>query len=336
MLINVNNLRLKIIMARRIEVTGNEAQRAMTWLERGTSRIARIAALVLLATAATSVAVAGPFDRFDRMTCGQVQLPSEKKFRRVVRNFESNETLDIEGPSWNDTLLLDCKFRNVRGDAIRIRNVRNLTIQGCDIKNISGIGILLRSTGSTSNVTLINNRIENTGSDGIEAAKREADRIDHTGLVIAGNTIKTTGKRGRKGLQHAIYSQASDAVIVSNVIKSNREGNGISIRSSGYVACNQISGRSRTDKPGIRYYADHATGPTRRLVIRNNTITGSSVGIDIVAPPDGNGNRPAMLVRDFEITGNTSSSSRVVAIDEYWLDTTLFDITESNNKKTTK
>lgn len=292
--------------------------------------LAGVIALAILSMA--SATAAGALDRYDQPSCTKMQQPQEKNFKRVVRDFKSNKTLVIEGPKWNDTLIIGCVISDVKGDGISVRNVRNLTIMGCDISDVSETGIRLRSTGSTSNVTIIGNRIEDTGSDGISAAKREKNGVDHTNLVIGWNTLRNTGKRGRDGLQHAIYSQASDAVIVSNVIKANREGNGISIRSSGIVACNSISGTSKSRKPGIRYFADHSSGPSSRLVIRNNTISGAVVGIELIEPPRAKKKKPGSLVHKFEISGNRSTSNPVFAVDEFWLKSSFATISQWNNK----
>ncbi|MBC2835216.1 right-handed parallel beta-helix repeat-containing protein [Paragemmobacter straminiformis] len=262
-------------------------------------------------------------------------MPRVPAYKRVVRDLDVTRTLDIEGPEWNDTLVLGCNVHKVRGDGIRIRNVRNLTIRGCHISDIKGVGILLRSTGGTSGVWLVDNLIEGTDSDGIAAAQRAEDGVDHTGLVIGWNRIDTTGRRGHDGRQHGIYSQASDAVIVSNRISGPREGNGISVRSSSLVACNTVSGTSRDDKPGIRYYADHVTGPSKALIIRGNRVTGSSVGIDIMDPPGRNADRMDDIVRSVEVTGNRSERF-VLTIAHFWLKNKLIKLLQKNNEEIQK
>lgn len=289
---------------------------------------------VVVATAVTATAAEPRSSSwFDRAECGQIKAPRSPGFRRVLSNFRSSKTLEIDGPSWNDTLIVGCKISGVNGDGIRIRNARNVTIKDCEIENVSGNGILLRSTGSTSNVSILSNRIRNTGKDGIAATQREAQGIDHPGLVIGWNTISDTGQRGREGLQHSIYSQASDAVIVKNVIQSRREGNAISIRSSGFVACNRISGVSRSGKPGIRYYADHNSGQSRQLVIRNNSIRGAETGVDLMAPPGKNRRRAQALVREIEISGNQSNARSVVKIDKFWLRSPSIRLSQANNSR---
>lgn len=319
---------------RRRKLTKDTTHCAPQWIFRTGTAVAICG--LFMTSASMKMALSGTFANFARAGCTQLSATSEHGYKRILRDFESNKTLEIDGPEWDDTLIVGCRITDVEGDGIRIRNVNNLTIKGCTIKNVGGRGIALRSTGGTTNVTIIGNRIENTGSDGISAAQREANGIDHLGLVIGWNFIKDTGKSGRDGRQHSIYSQASDAVIVSNTISSGREGNGISIRSSGLVACNQISGTSRSRKPGIRYFADHASGPSSKLVIRNNSINNSIVGIELIAPPKANERKAYKLVKKFEIYGNKSTSTPVVAIDPFWIDNASVAISLWDNKEIKK
>ncbi len=295
-----------------------------------------IRAVAIVATSGmvlSAPAAAGPLEQYRGLSCGQMREPAPSGYKRVVKDLSSNKTLDIEGPEWNDTLVLNCHIKNVKGDGIRIRNVRNLTIQGCEIENVSGAGIAMRSSGGSENVSIIGNRIEDTGSDGISAAKREARGVDHTGLLIGWNVVRNTGERGRDGYHHGIYTQVSDAVVIANTVKADRDGNAISVRSSGLVACNEIAGRSRSGKPGIRYFADHSTGPSGKLLIRNNFITGTDVAVELIRPSDAYARRPKSIVRVFDIRGNRSTAQNVVAVDDYWSDRRIFEISLNDNKR---
>lgn len=268
---------------------------------------------------------------FSTLGCDSTLTVSETQFRRVIRNFTSHTTLEIDGPEWNDTLIVDCHISGVDGDGITIKNVRNLTIKGCLIEDVSGSAIRLRSTGSSQNVVLFDNHIDGAGEDGISAAKRERDGVDHTHLVIAKNFVRNTGLRGRRGLQHAIYSQASDAVIFGNTIRAKREGNAISVRSSGLVACNDIAGVSRDGKPGIRYYADHTAGPSDHLTIRDNMISGTSIAVEIRDPPSRYRKRTQYLVHRFSIFGNRTSADTPVYIHDFWTKNSAFDVFMDDN-----
>ncbi len=252
------------------------------------------------------------------VVCGTPIQASASNYVRVVRDINQSSTLSIEGPSWNDTMILGCVIDGANGDGIEIRNVKNLAIVGCTIKNVSGSGIRVRSTGSSDGVRLIDNQILNVGRDGISAAKRVKDNVDHTNLLVAGNVIEDSGRRGRSGLTHGIYSQVSDVTIFGNEVRGKRDGNGISIRSSGLVACNRISGPSRDGKPGIRYFADNYSGSSRTLIIRDNEVRGSTPAVDIREPDSWAKRKTEALVTDIRISNNRSNSGKPVIVHKYW------------------
>ena len=224
------------------------------------------------------------------------------------------------------SLVEGCRVSNVDGDGIVIRNVRNLAIFDCQIQSVEGTGIRLRSSDGTADVWIIENRIEDTGKNGISVAKRFGDGVDHIGLVIVDNQVSDTGKLSDEGLAHGIYAQSSDVIVFGNSVSGERDGNGISIRSSGLVACNNISGRSSDGKPGIRYFADHVSGPTRRLVIRENVIRDASPAIHLMQPSETILRRPSGLVTEFVIANNRAASEDLVSIDEFWWGFGAFDL----------
>lgn len=257
--------------------------------------------------------------KFAAMRCSEPYKIDRRAFKKIRRIEEPLErTLSIEGPDWNDTILDGCEIRNPSGSGIEIRNVKNFAVTNCSITGATGTGIRVRSSGATQNVQIVDNVIMNVGDNGISAAKRVKDNVDHTGLVIAGNMVIESGTRGQKGRDHGIYSQVSDAVIFGNEISGTRDGNGISIRSSGIVACNKISGRSKADKPGIRYFADNYTGPSRRLIIANNVIRDASPAVHLRKPDGWTKKKPEALVMEFVITGNSANSSPTVKVAKFW------------------
>lgn len=258
--------------------------------------------------------------RFDDMSCSQAMRPDPSNYVRTVRDLKSSSTVSLDGPAWDNTLIIGCEIDGARGDGIEIRNVKNLTIYGCTIKDVRGTGIRIRSTGSTSGVKIVGNTIKNAGENGVSAAKRIGDGVDHTNLVIMDNIVENSGRKGKKGLTHGIYSQVSDVTIFRNQVIGKRDGNGISIRSSGVVACNTVSGKSRSKKPGIRYYADNYSGPSRRLIIRDNVISGSSPAINIRTPDSWAKRKTEALVTDFIIANNQTNARDKVAVDDFWDD----------------
>lgn len=268
---------------------------------------------------------------FENLGCGVELRPDPSIFIRKVKDLELNETLNIEGSKWNNTLVEGCRISDVDGDGIRIRNVRNIAIFGCQIQAVQGTGIRLRSSGGTENVWIIENTIENTGKNGISVAKRFAAGVDHKNLIIIDNDVSDTGNLGKEGLAHGIYAQSSEVTIFGNSVEGERDGNGISIRSSGLVACNNISGLSRDGKPGIRYFADHVSGPSRSLVIRDNLIRDASPAIHLMRPSRKVLERPSGLVLDFVIVDNRATSENLLSIDEFWWGLRVFELKARGN-----
>lgn len=171
----------------------------------------------------------------------------------------------------DNTLIINAVFHSIDDHAIMLRNVSNVYIKDCVIYDITGFGILLRGTGSTSNVTIDGCQIFNTSSSGIMASQRWEDGVDHPNLVIKNNTIFDNGLNEH---EHNIYVQSTDSLIENNTVY-NSSGNGISIRSSGIIRNNVIWGSA---KSCIRYYNDHVPGASDTIKIENNTCQLENAG----------------------------------------------------------
>jgi len=206
-------------------------------------------------------------------------------FTTVIQGEVFTETLVLEGEQWNNTLIEDCSFPDIDGEGILLRDVENVVIHDCTFENINGQAAIRGSiTGGTKGVIIDGNDISSTTENGITFGQRAADGVDHQNLVIKNNLISNTGLEESGGKSHAIYVQAQDVQVLNNSIQGIRDGNGISIRSSGVVKCNKITGISKTTKPGIRYYSDHQRGATNRLLIKNNQVLGEGIGINLFKP----------------------------------------------------
>ena len=172
-------------------------------------------------------------------------------YTRIVENLVLDDTLDLSGPEWNNTLVRNVTIQNVNGNGIMLRDVSNVRIENVTIKNVTGDGIKLSTMGSTSDVVIVNCKISDIGDDGINAGQRKADGVDHPGLKIIGNTIDNTGlNSGTSGLLHGIYVQTSDFLIEGNVITNSVDGNAISVRSrassAGTTPTTAVRAASRT------------------------------------------------------------------------------------------
>jgi Ca2+-binding RTX toxin-like protein len=191
-------------------------------------------------------------------------------YTRIVENLVLTSTLRLDSSEWDNTLVRNVTIKNVSGDGIFIKGVKNVKIENVTIDKVSGSGIDLSSTKSTKDVVIENNKITNIGVNGISASQRAADGVDHPGLVIRGNHIQNTGQDSpRNGLDHGIYVQTSDVLVEYNTVLNSAAGNGISIRSSGVVQYNTIDGAYEA---GVGYFPDHMAGPSDKLVVHGNVI----------------------------------------------------------------
>lgn len=226
-------------------------------------------------------------------------------FARVLEDFDQTTTLRLDGSEWNDTLVRNCRIHDTGGDGIYIRNVSGVVIHNCEVWNVDK-GIKTSSTGRTRNVVIDGNHIHDVQENGINAGQRTKKGIDQENLRILNNRIENTGLGSRVGRAHGIYVQARDFRIEGNSISGRRDGNGISVRSSGMVRCNRVSGVSTAGKPGIRYYSDHQTGPTGTLLIEHNEVSSDTIGIQLYAPVDRYDGKPPPdhVVKRFVIRHN--------------------------------
>ena len=233
----------------------------------------------------------------------------------LYENLTFTSRLLIDGYAANGTIIRNCTFIDIADDAILLRDVNEVTIENCTFTNCGGhAAIRLSSYGSTDQVIITGNTIIDSPGNGIVAGNYESDGHQHTNVTISNNTIHNSGLGSPySGLTHHIYVQAPDALIEGNVLSGTRDGNGISIRSSGIVRNNRISGHSLGGgKSAIRYYSDHRRGPLNRLLIENNMVDnrdGPSELITIFEPAGHYDGESDHVVEHIIIRFNTSIST---------------------------
>ncbi|MEO1450666.1 MAG: right-handed parallel beta-helix repeat-containing protein, partial [Bacteroidota bacterium] len=237
----------------------------------------------------------------------------------VFENIDTTNTIRLTSPEWNNTLIKNCTIHDTGNgnDGIFLRDVRNVRIENCTIYNIDGQGgIRLSISGNgTDSVVIIQNTIFDVQENGINAPQRSQNSppLNQDHLQIIGNTIYNTGLGADNGLHHAIYCQAADFLIKDNTIFGIRDGNGISVRSSGIISGNVVSGSSKAEKSCIRYFSDHMTGNSDSLLIENNILwnnvpNGHVLDIFDHAPLYTNSNGDSHVVKRFNIRFNTAVS----------------------------
>ncbi|KJS41360.1 MAG: hypothetical protein VR70_04940, partial [Rhodospirillaceae bacterium BRH_c57] len=210
------------------------------------------------------------------------------------------------GSAYDNTLIRNVTINNVSGDGIFLRNVDNVRIENVTVNNVSGVGIKLSSEGSTSNVIIEGSTIKNAGTDGISAAQRESNGIDHPGLQILNNTIDTTGTKGSSGLYHGIYVQSTDFLIHGNKVLNSTDGNGISVRSSGVVSDNMVD---TSGKSGIGYFSDHMRGPSNTLTIEGNIVVNSATQFSTRGDIELLNSTTSNMVKNYNISDNTVTNT---------------------------
>jgi len=191
----------------------------------------------------------------------QLQYP-EGEWDQII-NGEDYSTPLILNENDRNTLIINSTFHDIDGDAIILRNVTNVYIKDCSIYNISGNGIVLSSSAGTSDVTIDSCEIHHIQKNGVISKQSVVRNTDHRRLKIINNLIYEVGN---DPLNHGLYIQSQDSIILHNKIH-NTGGDGISIRSSGVIADNEIW---NTNKSCIRYFSDNLHGESNSLEIENN------------------------------------------------------------------
>lgn len=245
-------------------------------------------------------------------------------YTRIIENLVLNDTLILSGHEWDNTLIRNVTIRNVSsGDGITLRDVNNVRIENCTIDNVEHTGIRLAQNGSTEDVVIVNNRITNTGANGISAGQDYRAGDDQKNLQIIGNYIDTTGLKGgdNEPDHHGMYIQSTDFLIKDNYIVNSTDANALSVRSSGVITGNLID---TADRCGVTYYADHMTGPSDTLVIEDNVFLDCRESIVNLLVPDTNNVVGAYVIRNNVITDTSNSSFRYSDVTRLGIDPQIY------------
>ena len=258
------------------------------------------------------------------MQLAEAVLPDEEPIDWT--NAFVNQTITtpstLQGSQRNRTLIKGCRFHDISGNGLTLRDVDTVRVENCVFENISGTGIHMSITGGgTKNVTLIGNRIQNCGKNGITGGQRYKEGVDQKNYRVLNNRIETVGLEpdARPGLLHGIYVQSQDFLIEGNTVLNARDGNGISVRSSGVVRGNTCDGAA---KSGISYYADHLRGPSDLLLIEQNLIRNvgrdsGRCGIDLLKIPNGKLVVHTFIIRQNQIEPGPASDCEITVHPDY-------------------
>lgn len=201
---------------------------------------------------------------------------------KIYKDQTFTEILFIDG---EDVLITNCTFTHKGG--VFALNHTNLIIQYSDFHDIDGAGIVLRSSGQSMGTTIRQNDFSSISASAILAkVGNYFVDINHNAMINCGYNDK----------EHPIYAMSPDASITDNWINGTK-GNGISIRTSGYVARNTIEGAGGS---AIKYFADGVPGPSDLLTIEDNECNGSGAGESVICLRAGGG----PLVGGYVVRGN--------------------------------
>ncbi|MEO1024020.1 MAG: right-handed parallel beta-helix repeat-containing protein [Pseudomonadota bacterium] len=208
----------------------------------------------------------------------------------IDQTFSNANGIPLDLQDLNNVLVLRCRVASLGVDndgdlfgdtGIRLQNCTNVVIYDCDIEDVYKFGIQLSDSddNASDQVYILSNRFNNVYSDGIQVPKDVQAGEDNTNVVIWGNRLDDVAKLDPGSGKHGIYVQGSDFIIGKNtIIDMDIDANGISVRSSGIVFDNFVrmsSLRGNNAGSALKYFSDHATGPSRTLIIADNDLDGA-------------------------------------------------------------
>lgn len=228
-----------------------------------------------------------------------------------------NATYGIRISGSNNVILSNITVHNAKQAAIHVRSSTNVKILNSRIYDSSQWGIQLSSVEGSENTLIANNEIYDTIGDAIFAGQGNQN---HNNLIIYNNYIHDIAQQPTySGLYHGMYIKSSGFRIENNRIINVKDGNGISIRSSGLVRNNTVDG---TGKSGIRYYANAKRGVTNLLVIQDNyvrdvgrNLASKRYEIDIIGVPPKYADLAGWTVENFILRNNDISNPDQIDVD---------------------
>ncbi|WP_157974331.1 right-handed parallel beta-helix repeat-containing protein [Lewinella sp. IMCC34183] len=159
----------------------------------------------------------------------------------IIEGQTFRTTLLIDGHDYDGTILRNCRFENISGDGLQIRDVDNLRIEDCEFTTITGDAIRFRNSGSSDGTRITYNVIHDIGENGILAPEHHTNAVIRKNRIYDVATDPTASRFGKP--HHGIYWQGPNVTIAENVIYHvrNNGGNDISIRTYGTIARNRLS-----------------------------------------------------------------------------------------------
>lgn len=188
------------------------------------------------------------------------------------------KNLKVDGHEFDSLIIENCTFD---GASLRIGNADFVTVRNCTFKNIKGNGIAVGFIGPASNIRIENCSFENIGFNAIDSHENAPNGVI-TNCQFKNSGLSQTGAAMAQA-HHAIYWKGKNVLIEKSRFIGGEQpfGNGISVRSSGIVRQNTLSG---FPKNGIMYFSNHPGGDS--LLIENNFLYDNNFSITLASKGD--------------------------------------------------
>ncbi len=207
----------------------------------------------------------------------------------IVTGQTFTTNLRVDGHHFDSLIIENCVFD---GATLSIGNADYVTIRNCTFKNIKGNGIKVGFIGPANHVRIEECTFENIGYNAIDSHE-DASHGFITGCQFNNVALSQTGATMAQP-HHAIYWKGPYVTIEkSRFIGGDQPfGNGISVRSSGHIHKNIISGYP---KNGIMYYADHPADEI--LLVENNFLFDNNYSITAASNGDASNHVESVVIR---------------------------------------
>lgn len=234
---------------------------------------------------------------------------------KLIQNQDFPEGLKIDGHDFDSLVIENCTFS---GLPLSISNADHVTVRNCTFTNSKLDGIKVGFNGEADHVWIENCSFKDIGFNGVDSHERAPNGtiINCTFENMA--TSQTGAAMGQP--HHGIYWKGKNVHIEGNTFIGADQpfGNGISVRSSGYVGGNKIIG---VPKNGIMYYSNHPGDDS--LIIENNFLAYNSYGIAMASLGNEDYHNDVVIIRFNTIVSRENYS---IYVSELFEPTTRVEI----------